>query len=426
MTLTEWRDLSLESPDQVLQAFRERCDGIDQQEIASAIAWQPDSVPAIEAGEESAEGSTEWSKRPLAGVPFLVKDLYDVAGWPTNASSRFLSSVRGIPSVTSPLVRRLCSLGATPVGKTHLNEFAYGLSGRNAHYGHCSHPHFPDRLSGGSSSGSAWAVGKGLVPLALGTDTGGSVRVPASFCGIYGLRLTPDEWSHDGCFPLSPGLDTAGWFCRTPEDMVTATRLLLEPVTTDGELRGVVLDHPDGLAIDPALRSAYDAFTDRIGLQTDPEITREFHSATEGLVRNYSVIQSREAIEIHEPWLEEFRDLYQPVVRERILRGRDWSRTDIAAAEVGRERLNSFFDHYFEEHTFAVLPATPFPAPPMDQMGEKARISVLTLTAPASIGTLPVLTVPVFLDDGLSGGLQFIYRDPASDIPVRLLNEILE
>ena len=420
MTFTEWRDLSLGSPDQVLQAFRERCDGMDQQEIASAIAWQPDSpVPA------DADGVTQgWSDLPLAGVPFLVKDLYEVAGWPTNASSRFLSSVRGIPSVTSPLVRRLCSLGATPVGKTHLNEFAYGLSGRNAHYGHCRHPHFPDRLSGGSSSGSAWAVGTGLVPLALGTDTGGSVRVPASFCGIYGLRLTPDEWSHDGCFPLSPGLDTAGWFCRTRGDMVTATQLLLEPETTDDELQGVMLE-PDGLSIDPALRSAYDAFTHRIGLQTDPEITREFHMATEGLVRNYSVIQSREAIEIHEPWLEEFRYLYQPVVRERILRARDWSQTDIETAEVGRERLESFFDQYFEEHAFAVLPATPFPAPPMDQMGEKARISVLNLTAPASIGTLPVLTVPVFLDDGLSGGLQFIYRNPTSDIPIRLLDEIL-
>ncbi len=424
MTFTEWRGLSLDSPDQVLQAFRERCDGIDPQEIAPAIAWQPDSLPAIEAGDESADRPGEWRKRPLAGVPFLVKDLYDVVGWPTNASSTFLSSVRGIPESTSPLVRRLSTLGATPVGKTHLNEFAYGLSGRNAHYGHCRHPQFPGRLSGGSSSGSAWAVSRGLVPLALGTDTGGSVRVPASFCGIYGLRLTPDEWSHDGCFPLSPGLDTAGWFCRTPGDMVEVTGLLLDPEASDGELRGVTLES-EGLAIDPDLSKAYNAFTGGIGLKTDQEINREYRSATEGLIQTYSVIQSREALEIHEPWIEEYRDAYQPVVLERIVRGRAWSRSDVDAAETGRERLHRFFDRLFEEHEFAVLPATPFPAPLVDRMGQESRLSILTLTAPASIGTLPVLTVPVFLDSGLSGGLQFIYRDPASDIPIRLLNEIL-
>jgi len=137
------------------------------------------------------------------------------------------------------------------------------------------------------------------------------------------------------------------------------------------------------------------------------------------------VIQSREAFKIHEPWIEEFGESYQSIVRERIIRAREWNEADIESAELGRERLRDFFDLLFADHDFAVLPATPFPAPLLDQMDQQDRIAILNLTAPASIGTQPVLTVPVYLDNGLSGGLQFIYRDPASDIPIRLLNEIL-
>ncbi|MFC1529858.1 amidase [Gemmatimonadota bacterium] len=421
MTLSDWRDHGYDSPDAVLQAFSRLSLEVDEEEFRTAIAWMPETVPGFGTGATP----HDWMNRPLAGVPFLVKDLYDVAGWPTTASSTFLGSVRGIPADTAPLVTRLCALGATPVGKTHLNEFAYGLSGRNAHFGHCRHPRFPDRMSGGSSSGSAWAVSRGLVPLALGSDTGGSVRVPASFCGIFGLRLTPEhEWSRDGCFPLSPGLDTAGWFTGTAGDMITVTRLLLEPEASGKALRGIVLE-PEGLTIDPDLQGACDTFLGKAGLAPDREVTAAFRSATGDLVHSYHVIGSRAAFGVHEQWLDEHRDDYQPVVVERIERGRNWNREEIEAAELGRQRLNTFFDTFFGDYDFAVLPAVPFPAPTLDRLNGDDRNAVLTLTAPASLGTRPVLTVPVFLENGLSGGLQFIYRDPLSDLPIRILEEFV-
>jgi len=421
MKLNDWRDHSYDSPDAVLQAFSERCLEVDEEEIRTAIAWMPESVPGFGTGV----APSDWMNRPLAGVPFLVKDLYDVAGWPTTASSTFLSSVRGIPADTASLVTRLCSLGATPVGKTHLNEFAYGLSGRNAHFGHCRHPRFPDRMSGGSSSGSAWAVGRGLVPLALGSDTGGSVRVPAAFCGIYGLRLTPDhEWSRNGCFPLSPGLDTAGWFTGTAGDMITTVRLLLEPDISDNPLRGVVLE-PEGAVIDPDLGRVLNTFLEAGGLTPELEISEAFRSASGTLVHSYHVIGSRAAFEVHQELLDDHRDEYQPVVAERIERGRDWNRAEIEAAGNGQRQLNAFFDTLFGAYDFAVLPAVPFPAPTLDRLNGDERDAVISLTAPASLGTRPVLTVPVFLENGLSGGLQFIYRDPLSDTPIRILEEIV-
>jgi amidase/aspartyl-tRNA(Asn)/glutamyl-tRNA(Gln) amidotransferase subunit A len=421
MTLNDWQREGHDSPDAVLQAFRRRGMEVEGEEFRAAVAWIPDTLPGF--GTDETSGA--WQRLPLAGVPFLLKDLYDVAGWPTAASSTFLSELRGIPADTSPLVTRLCSLGATPVGKTHLNEFAYGLSGRNAHFGHCRHPRFPDRMSGGSSSGSAWAVGRGLVPLALGSDTGGSVRVPASFCGLWGLRLTPDhDWSRESCFPLSPGLDTAGWFCGTPEDLLTVTRFLLEPSVTSGELRGVLLE-PEGITFDPDLERAYDAFTRERDVTTEAGISDAFREATTDLVHAYNVIGSRAAFKVHEPWFDDRRDDYQPVVAERLERGRHWSREDIERADAGLEQLRGFFNYFFKTYDFAVLPAVPFPAPTLDRLDAGERTAILTLTGPASLGTLPVLTVPVFLENGLSGGLQYIYRDQSSDLPLRLLEGII-
>ena len=126
----------------------------------------------------------------LAGVPYLLKDLFAVGGVPTRAGASFTPSPLCAPKADGRMVQSLKAAGAALAGKTHLHEFAYGLTGENAHYGDVEHPAHPDRTSGGSSSGSAAAVAAGIVPFAIGTDTGGSVRVPAAFCGLYGLRLT--------------------------------------------------------------------------------------------------------------------------------------------------------------------------------------------------------------------------------------------
>ena len=415
---TDWTGLSLDSPDAVLAEFKQQLSAVAASEAGAAIAYLPEagSIPDL------AVDRMEWGSLVLAGVPFLVKDLYDVAGWPTAASSKFLAREYGIPSITSPFVKKLFNLGATPVGKTHLNEFAYGLSGRNLHFGNCPHPHFPERLTGGSSSGSAWAVGKGIVPLALGTDTGGSVRVPAAFCGIYGIRLTPDDWSRSGCFPLSPSFDTAGWFTATKEDMKTAVRLMLDP-SPSGDSPGGVLLEPADLSFTPDLKAEYSARLDALDLQGDPSITDRFHAATEDLPRHYSILQSWEAFKVHERWLDRYRDQYNPVVWQRIDRGRRWSGSEIEAAEKARRRLSDFFDRLFESHDYAVLPATTMPAPAEDQLTESFRNHILTLTTPASMAALPVLTAPVFMESGLSGGLQIIYRDPKSDLPLKFLDK---
>ena len=147
------------------------------------------------------------TRAPLRGVPYFLKDLFDLAGTKTRAGARFLSEVRPLPAQDAAIVQAFRRCGAACAGKTHLHEFAFGLTGENPHYGDCTHPRFPGRTTGGSSSGSAAAVAAGIVPLATGTDTGGSIRVPAAFNGIWGHKPTWGVVPTDGHF--FPGTDSA-------------------------------------------------------------------------------------------------------------------------------------------------------------------------------------------------------------------------
>lgn len=164
---------------------------------------------------------------PLSGLTFAAKDLFDVAGYPTGGGNPHILARSGIKTTTAPAVQRLLDGGARFVGKTHTSELAYSMSGHNIHYGTPRNGAAPDRIPGGSSSGSASAVSNGLCDIALGTDTGGSVRTPASYCGLYGLRPTHGRISLRGCQPLCATMDTCGFFARTPEAFAAAAACLL-------------------------------------------------------------------------------------------------------------------------------------------------------------------------------------------------------
>src|SRR5436190_6782465 len=164
---------------------------------------------------------------PLAGLTFAAKDLFDIAGHVTGAGNPDWLARHAPAERTAPLVQALVDAGATMVGKTHTDELSRGIFGENVHYGTPINPRAPGRVPGGSSSGSAVAVAGQLVDFALGTDTGGSVRVPASFCGIYGLRPSHGRLPFEGVLPQAPSFDTIGWFARTPDLLARIAGVLL-------------------------------------------------------------------------------------------------------------------------------------------------------------------------------------------------------
>ncbi len=350
---------------------------------------------------------------PLSGVPYLLKDLFDLAGQPTCAGSTFLPEVRPTPSADSAIVRALGEAGAICTGKTHLHEFAYGITGENQHYGDCEHPRFPGRTTGGSSSGSAAAVAAGIVPLAIGTDTGGSVRLPAAFCGLFGFRLTPRDRFIADAFPLAVSFDTTGWFTTNADDMNLVTQTLCGSDSLSHEPRGCYLERP-GMDADAA--AACLCASRRLGPAADAATQRELTEAFSAAVEIYSTLVAAEAWQVHKNWFEPFRNRYDPFVWQRLNRARTIETGEVERARGQLAQVRKTWAAFFSDHDFLVLPAAPFGALTKAECTIENRNRILTLTAPASLGGRPVLTVPVTLPSGLTTGLQIVVRDVHSPV----------
>ncbi|MBI2515360.1 MAG: amidase [Opitutae bacterium] len=346
---------------------------------------------------------------PLRGVPYLLKDLFDAAGLPTLAGSTFLTRVRPTPG-DSAVVKLLRERGAALAGKTHMVEFASGLTGENPHYGDCPHPRFPDRLAGGSSSGSASLVAAGVTPLAIGTDTGGSVRIPAAFCGLFGFRLTPGDDLIRDAFPLSQTMDTAGWFTASAVDLRTVLRAIVgTPDTAARELRGCYIPgHALLPGMNPEVDAACEAVARNWSAPADEATRATLLEAWKDSVDAYLVIGMSEAHAVHRDWLAPYHEHYDPVIWQRFTDAGRLPPEKIAAARATLATVRASWREFFKAYDFLALPCAPFPALRKAECTPAARQAIIRLTAPASLGGLPCLTIPVPLPSGLTAGVQVI------------------
>jgi len=410
-----WQSLAGRDPAAAARELRHRVDSrLTPAARSAAIAWLADESRLA---ETFARGIA--SRGPLAGIPYFLKDLFDLAGVATRAGSCFLADVRPMPTADSAIVADLAAAGAVVGGKTHLHEFALGLTGENRHFGDSPHPRFPDRLSGGSSSGSAVAVAAGITPFAVGTDTGGSIRVPAAWCGLYGWRRAPgDHWIRDA-FPLSPSCDTIGWLAGSATDL----RLLLDwsehSKPSSREPRGAYLSlgKPDA-EVTEACWSAAESFSQPIDSLLLAELKEVFAPAPE----IYRDLTAAEAARIHAPWLDEHRSGYSPEVWDRIDYGRQLDTATLEQQDAACDALRRSGAGAFKEYDFLVLPAVPCGALTKAEATPANRRRILELTAPASIGGWPVLTLPVTLPSGLTAGLQVVVPTVDSPVPGWILD----
>ena len=397
MTFSEWRDLG---PARAAREIHER--------VRSRLAPGQQRAVFAELPDEAsltALFSTSNRDGPLAGVPYLLKDIFPVAAKPMLAGSTFLPEVRATPASDSTLVRRLHQTGAMLAGRTHLHEFAYGITGENPHYGDCEHPRFPGRTTGGSSSGSAAAVAAGIVPLAIGSDTGGSVRLPAAFCGLYGFRLSPRTEFIADAFPLAPSYDTAGWFTANAADMKATIGALVGLGKETTTPRGLYLELP-GVDADVAraTRSAAEAFCS----PKDDFAARELLSVFSTSTATYNTVVADEAWVVHQKWAQRYRERYDPGVWQRLARVHGITDPQREAARQTTAMIKVTWANYFRAYDFLILPAAPCAALTKAECNYENRIRILTLHAPASIGGYPVLTVPVPLPSGLTTALQIV------------------
>lgn len=406
LTLADWREVfATRGPRGAAEAFLLKLSGVPPEMQRAALCGMP-SLPELYARFEHA-----WEKRgePLAGAPFLVKDLFAVAGTKTGCGSAFYTETSSPAEFDASLVAHARESGAVLTGKTQLNEFAFGLTGENPHFGDCPHPARPDLLSGGSSSGSAWAVGAGLVPWALATDTAGSIRVPASWCGVYGLRLVPGLTDADELLPLSPSYDAPGWIAGTLEDLKTVTATLLGGLSDIGREPRVLWIGGYANYADDAVRDTCEAYARARGWETSADAEKLFTEICAGVEDSYPVLGGAEAASVHKKLLEQHGDRYDPVVRARLAAGAARTEYEVAMAVAHRARIRDMFTEFFEHYDALALPCVPCVAQPKSGHTDALRAELLRLNTPASLAGLPAVSLPVPVGEtGLTGGIQVI------------------
>ena len=349
---------------------------------------------------------------PLSGLTFAVKDTFDVAGHVTgNGHPRWLETHEPARK-TAWAVQRLIDRGADLIGKTQCDEIQYSLSGENARYGTPVNPAAPDRIPGGSSSGSAVVVAARLADFALGTDCGGSVRLPASHCGIFGFRPTHGRVSGDGCAPLAPSFDTVGWFAREARVLRAVGAALIDDHATATAPKHVIVAD-DAFAL--AGERVCDALADAVEL-VSRTIARPQHAdvAVGGLnswVSAFRTLQGSEVWAIHRQWIESAKPDFGPGIRERIasasaIRGEEVDQAQRVCDEAAR-RLRELL----RDDTVLCLPTAPAIAPlrgtPQGEL-EHFRAAALSILCIAGLASLPQVSLSLATLDGCPVGLSLV------------------
>ena len=348
----------------------------------------------------------------LDGLTFAVKDLIDIAGVPTGGGNPDWERAHPTPSAHAWIVARLLEQGASVIGKTATDEVSLGILGENPHTGTPVNPRAPDRVPGGSSSGSAAVVAGGICDFALGTDTGGSVRVPASFCGLYGIRPTHGRIDFTGITQQAPTSDTVGWFAR---DGATFARVgeavFAAPLPTRLANRLVVAADAFGFA-DDSVRDALEPMVARlaalIGHRSEEIMAPPGLSIWQWAQR---VGQSSEAWATFQPWIDAWNPRFAFGVASGLVLGASFTNHDRSRAALMRIEAKARMRQLLPPGTILCLPTTPFPAPKLGlsiSALAHPRDRISCLTSPGGLTGVPQINLPGATVDGAPVGLSIV------------------
>jgi amidase len=367
---------------------------------------------------------------PLSDLTFAAKDIFDIAGYVTGGGNPDWKATHGPAERTAWVVRVLVDAGATMVGKTITDEMTRGIFGENAHYGTPVNPRAPGRVPGGSSSGSAAAVAGRLVDFALGSDTGGSVRVPASFCGLYGLRPTHGRIPLDGILVQAPSYDTIGWFARDAHVFAKVGAVLLQRHITAARPRRLIVAEDAFEVADEAVQHALQPVVDRVAsLVGHCTTTRLAPTHLGDWSGQQQVLQGREAWETARDWIDQVNPRFSFEVSERYRAASAISDPEVEAAKSARDAIITRMSAMLADGSIVCLPTTPTPAPlrgePLSTRNTlRRRISMLTCIA----GTtgMPQINLPLTEVDGLPVGLSLLGKRGSDEILIAFGRDVAD
>lgn len=379
--------------------------------------------------------ATAISSGPLSGLRFAVKDIFDVAGYPTGCGNPHMLAMSGIKTTSAPAVVALAQAGAKLVGKTYTDELAFSMNGKNAHFGTPRNGGAHERIPGGSSSGSASAVSNGLADVALGTDTGGSVRAPASHCGLIGLRPTQARVSLKGCMDLAPSFDTCGWFARDIESFSRVGEVLLRDDTCllpDGApAMPQVLVAADVLALlEPRVQAVFMHTLERLaGVIGAPLPVKTATPSFDALYWAFRYIQGYEAWQSHGENIRRYDFQLGPGVAERF----EWS-SQITSQQMEehsnvRERFREDFLRLLGNDRVIVLPTMPDIAPLLsdsEQALENYRNQAVRILCLAGLSGCPQISLPLMTLDGAPFGFSIIGPPGSDQALIRLSRKLID
>jgi len=372
---------------------------------------------------------------PLYGVPIAVKDLIDVAGLKTTAGSLFFKD--NFAKDDAFVIQQLKKAGAIIVGKTNLHEIALGVTNNNPHFGACRNPHDPTRISGGSSGGSAVAVATNMVLAALGTDTGGSIRIPSALCGVVGLKPTYGRVSVRGVMPLSWHLDHVGPIANSVEDAWIVLKVISKHDVQDPFSQKAPLREPDFEKFPKGMKVL--KVTGDFVSRADERILKIVDEACHVLKRLGAVIEEKplewlkdaaaanglitqtEAAAFHRERLKDRPELFSDDVRQRLMEGASTSGVDYAQARKVQTMTKHNFKQLFSQYDLLVLPTVPIVAPFIEGENAVEMARRLTrFTAEFNISHLPAISVPFGRVDNLPVGVQFVTKWWREDLLVQV------
>jgi len=364
----------------------------------------------------------------LDGTVFAVKDVFSIEGYKSGAGNPDWLNTHEKSFRHAPVIERLLSQGAKLKGKTHTDEIMYSLNGENAHYGTPVNPKAPDRIPGGSSSGSAVVVSAGITDFALGTDTGGSVRIPSSYCGIYGFRPTHGVVSIEGVIPLAKSFDTVGWMTKNPELLYRIGKVLIDDQEKRGPFKQVFFSVDAWELLDERCKEELLSAASVIKEISQREWVVLSEKGLDKWSSAFRILQGLEIWEEHGEWIQKENPSFGPGITERFqwtstLKRHESSKQENLLAEV-RKSITTLLG----DNGILVIPTAPGPAPLLHLRGEKAeqyRAKTMQLSCIAGLAGVPQVTLPLAEVDGLPIGLSFIANHHQDLKLLNWVNEIL-
>lgn len=348
----------------------------------------------------------------LKGLSFAVKDVFDIKDYKSSAGNPDWLETHQKAEQNAPIIDVLLKQGAFLKGTTQTDELMYSLNGENFHYGTPINPKSSDRIPGGSSSGSAVAVAAGLVDFALGTDTGGSIRVPASYCGIYGFRPSHGLVGSDGVIPLAKSFDTVGWMTRDAELLVKVGKIVLKkemPETED--FSSLYFDEESWSYVDDETKVVYNQALNKL---KEYYRTEHVKVSNEGLAKWSELFRYKQGVEIweeHGAWIQEVKPTFGPGISERFQWASTLEKENLNELENVQTHIKNQLSELLKENGILVIPTTPGEAPlknlSLEEM-EKYRSKTMQLTCIAGLSGFPQVTIPLVKKNEIPIGLSFI------------------